>query len=121
LLHLGNVLQEGRSLGRAALGHLEAESSQGSRLALLHNPGGDVTADIGAGGDVTADVSAGGDITADVSMLACALTAASRLQSRRPKIVAFLENLLDSHAGDRCSLSLIEHAIISRHEIIEIS
>lgn len=62
----------------AALGHLEAESSQESRVALVHNPS---------------------KVSADVSVLARAVMAASRLQSRRPKILPFLRSLLESHAG----------------------
>ncbi|BDA49281.1 UDP-glucose:glycoprotein glucosyltransferase 1 [Coccomyxa sp. Obi] len=68
--------QEGQKLVLAALGHLEAESSQGARVALIHNPS-----------------------KAKISMLARAVTAASRLQTRRPKIVPFLRTLLESHPG----------------------
>ncbi len=73
--------QEGQKLVLAALGHLESEASQGARVALVHNP-----------------------TKAKISWLAGAVTAASRLQTRRPKIVPFLRTLLESHQGAMQSL-----------------
>ncbi len=72
-------LQEGRSLALAALGHLQTEASEACRIALIHSPKGQ---------------------QAEVSLRGRAALAASRLQSRRPKIGAFLGMLLRPGTGE---------------------
>ena len=72
------LLQEGRSLASAALRHLQSEACEACRVALIHNPAGSAGA---------------------VSLQGRAALAASRLQSRRPKIGAFLARLLRPGSG----------------------
>lgn len=62
----------------AALKHLQAEASEGCRLALMHNAA---------------------EAQVEISLLGRAALAASRLQSRRPKIGAFLTALLQQPTG----------------------
>ena len=73
------LLQEGRSLALAALGHLQTEASEACRIALIHNPKGQ---------------------QGEISLQGRAALAASRLQSRRPKIGAFLAMLLRPGTGE---------------------
>ena len=76
---LFSLMQEGRSLALAALGHLQTEASEACRIALIHSPKGQ---------------------QGEVSLRGRAALAASRLQSRRPKIGAFLGMLLHSGRGE---------------------
>ena len=73
------LLQEGRGLALAALGHLQTEACEACRVALIHHPAGEMQ---GA-----------------ISLQGRAALAASRLQSRRPKIGAFLARLLQPGSG----------------------
>ena len=73
------LLQEGRGLASAALGHLQSEACEACRIALVHNPAGSAGA---------------------VSLQGRAALAASRLQSRRPKIGAFLAMLMRPGSGE---------------------
>ena len=77
--HHPTLLQEGRALAVAALGHLQTEASEACRIALIHSPQGSQQ---------------GG-----ASLQARASLAASRLQSRRPKIGVFLGMLLRPGTG----------------------
>jgi hypothetical protein len=72
-----SVVQEGKRLALAALGHLQEPSSEEARIALIHNPA---------------------EGQGKVSLLGHAALAASRLQSRRPKIGAFLAMLVQQGA-----------------------
>lgn len=70
----------------AALGHLQTDASEACRIALIHSPKG---------------LQQEG-----TSLHARAALAASRLQSRRSKIGAFLGNLLRSGTGKLLQRSL---------------
>ena len=72
------ALQGGRSLALAALKHLQTEASGGARAAIIHNPE---------------------DMRKEISVLGRAVLAASRLQSRRPKIGPLLTKLLQESSG----------------------
>ena len=72
------ALQGGRNLALAALKHLQTEASGGARVALIHNPE---------------------DVQKGISVLGRAVLAASRLQSRRPKIGLFIIRMLQEFLG----------------------
>ena len=61
----------------AALEHLAGASAKACRIAFVHNPMGD----------------------GHLSLLSRAVSAASALPSRRPKIGPFLQTLLQDHSG----------------------
>ena len=72
--------QEGRALLLAALGHLESESSKACRIAFVPNPSKE-------------------GLEGDPSVLTMGVAAATTLPSRRQKIGAFLQSLLQEPSG----------------------